>query len=149
MLPEDYEECIRAYQYMADPAPSAAWEKYDLVSHGAAADCIARTAYFLGKDAAHDSPFARSAASYGKRYAGGKHDDITVTVAQVRAAPPAATGVREEAKEHKRLSLDDRIVPYRNAPVYVYQESDWPIPPVDQLPTMDQILEVFSLHSEL
>ena len=48
-----------------------------------AADCIARTAYVLGKDRQFDSPFAQGARQVGKYYRGGKHDDITVVVAQM------------------------------------------------------------------
>lgn len=58
---------------------------FALASFSLAADCIARKAYFLGKDKTFDSPFAQGARESGKRYIGGKHDDITVVVAQVRA----------------------------------------------------------------
>ena len=47
-----------------------------------AADCQARTAYTLGKNPKHNSPFAQGARAIGKRFDGGKHDDISVIVAQ-------------------------------------------------------------------
>lgn len=50
-------------------------------SYGEVADCIARRAYELGKDVNHKSPFSIGAAAVGRRYDGGKHDDITITVA--------------------------------------------------------------------
>ena len=49
----------------------------------AAADCIAIKAYHLGKDATLLSPFAVGAKEAGFEFIGGKHDDITVTVAQI------------------------------------------------------------------
>ena len=49
----------------------------------AAADCIAIKAYHLGKNEAWDSPFALGARANRMQYYGGKHDDITVTVAQI------------------------------------------------------------------
>ena len=54
-----------------------------LQSYGLVADCIARKAYQLGKDKSFFSPFAKGAADSGKKYIGGKHDDITITVAQI------------------------------------------------------------------
>jgi len=52
-----------------------------ITSYGEVADCIARKAYVLGKDSSYNSPFAMGAAASGKRFNGGKHDDITITVA--------------------------------------------------------------------
>ena len=56
------------------------------------ADNIARRAYFLGKDPNYLSPFAKGArkAGWGASYNGGKQDDITVMVAQVKTgtSPP-------------------------------------------------------------
>jgi protein phosphatase PTC7 len=66
---EDFDACLLDYLE----------ESYSL-----AADCIARRAYELGKDESFDSPFAAGARRAGWRnYRGGKHDDITVTVARV------------------------------------------------------------------
>lgn len=49
----------------------------------AAAECIGQQAYVNGKNRNYDSPFAKGAREHGKRYMGGKEDDITVIVAQV------------------------------------------------------------------
>ena len=136
MDPTGYHGCMRAYQWSS---PSATWDEHNLVSHATVADCIACTAYFLGKDAAHDSPFARSARSYGKRYRGGKHDDITVTVAQIRLEAVMA-GVGDHTFPA------DREDPHRSESVFVYTESDSPIPSVDQLPTMIQTLKASSWY---
>ncbi len=86
--PVEYHDCISKYQWSDQllDVPSKAdfdakykgyFDESELVSYSAVADCIARKAYFLGKDPSYFSPFARSAANYGKRYLGGKHDDIT------------------------------------------------------------------------
>ena len=64
------------------------------------ADCIARTAYFLGKDQSFDSPFAQGAREAGwGDCMGGKHDDITVTIAQIRSGskPPVSNDNKEES----------------------------------------------------
>lgn len=59
------------------------------------ADCIARKAYWLGKDRTFDSPFAKSGRESGYyRGTGGKHDDITVVVAQITA-------------DNSKVSIDD------------------------------------------
>lgn len=54
-----------------------------LLSYGAAANCIARKAYINGKKRDYLSPFSVHAKEHNKRYLGGKHDDITITVAQI------------------------------------------------------------------
>ena len=61
-----------------------------------AADCLARKAYFLGKNQGFQSPWMKEFKHYKDTgipvmnpapenfpFIGGKHDDITVTVAQV------------------------------------------------------------------
>ena len=54
------------------------------ISMSAAADCIAIKAYHLGKDKTYESPFKIGAREAGMHYPdGGKHDDVTVTIAQV------------------------------------------------------------------
>jgi serine/threonine protein phosphatase PrpC len=72
MLPRQFHDCFLSLS----SSSSYSW----------IADCIARTAYFLGKDKTFDSPFAQGArdAGWGVNYGGGKHDDITVVVAQVQ-----------------------------------------------------------------
>ena len=67
-----------------------------IVSLSRAADCLARKAYFLGKNMNFQSPWMKefkhyydegipvvNAAPENFNYIGGKHDDITVTLAQV------------------------------------------------------------------
>lgn len=44
------------------------------------ADSIKHRAYELSKDPKHNSPFSKSAKKHGKRFDGGKEDDITVVV---------------------------------------------------------------------
>lgn len=102
MDPDDYHDCIGRYQWGNVPGgrakaafrrarggrrPAAA----EIVSRAAVADCIARTAYLLGKSATHDGPFARKAAEYGRAWSGGKEDDIAVVVAQVEVADADGT----------------------------------------------------------
>jgi serine/threonine protein phosphatase PrpC len=61
-------------------------DKSSIASFSLAADCISRHAYWKGKDKTFDSPFAKGARQAGwGNYRGGKHDDITVVVAQIRA----------------------------------------------------------------
>ena len=45
------------------------------------AECIAHKAYKKGKDQSYCSPFCWNARQSGYRFLGGKHDDITITVA--------------------------------------------------------------------
>ena len=52
-------------------------------SYGDAANCLARLAYRLGKDPNYKSPFQVGAFKNGRQHYGGKHDDITMTVAQI------------------------------------------------------------------
>lgn len=139
--PQEYHDCISRYLWSDSlenlPSKEAFDARYkgyfdeaELVSYSAVADCIARTAYFLGKDQSYFSPFARSAANYGKRYLGGKHDDITVVVAQVELA---VNGEFVVDPQH-----DD---PHRSESIFVYKDSDGPIESIDSLPTMDELLQ--------
>lgn len=140
--PQEYHDCISRYQWSdtlqtlpSKEAFDARYKGYfdeaELVSYSAVADCIARKAYFLGKDQTYFSPFARSAANYGKRYVGGKHDDITVVVAQVERA--AVNGEFVVDPQH-----DD---PHKTESIFLYKDSDGPIQKIDTLPTMDEILQ--------
>ena len=54
-----------------------------LTSYSEVADCIARSAYWLGKDRMFFSPFSKGAKEAGMNRTGGKHDDITITVGQL------------------------------------------------------------------
>lgn len=49
----------------------------------AAAKCIGDMAYKKSKDRKFESPFAKGARMAGKRYEGGKEDDITVIVSHI------------------------------------------------------------------
>eukprot|EP00535_Pseudo-nitzschia_heimii_P004576 CAMPEP_0197178654 /NCGR_PEP_ID=MMETSP1423-20130617/3871_1 /TAXON_ID=476441 /ORGANISM="Pseudo-nitzschia heimii, Strain UNC1101" /LENGTH=445 /DNA_ID=CAMNT_0042628439 /DNA_START=44 /DNA_END=1381 /DNA_ORIENTATION=+ len=136
--PVGFHVCLQRYLYWSSDHPEqqedadeeeeeSGFEDGDVVSLSAAADCIARMAYFLGKDEKHYGPFARSAATYGKRYVGGKHDDITVTVAQVVSMDD----------DSSRLNNDD---PHRSESIFLYEESHGPIQSADDLPTAKEIL---------
>jgi hypothetical protein len=95
-----------------------------ILSYSWIADCIARSAYELGKDKSFDSPFAQGAreAGWGMNFNGGKHDDITVVVAQIRAQP-----------EHIEVLEND---PHFEESIYVYTG---PVPPKDQLQKLSQL----------
>ena len=164
MDPHEYHDCINRYQWRTTTATTTTtsttveqfnvhykgyFDEHELVSYSAVADCIARKAYFFGKDQQHYSPFARSAAKYGKNYMGGKHDDITVTVAQIEIAvvddesgsgqQVFAMGVDVDVDE------DDR---HRNESIFVYKDEDGPIPPMENLPTIDDILNTILLDEK-
>lgn len=94
-----------------------------------AADCIARKAYFLGKDKTFDSPFAQGARQAGwGNYQGGKHDDITVVVAQIR--------------EGKMEPVYD---PYLKESIYLYTGK---VQAVEELPSLEDLM-IPSLSDEL
>jgi hypothetical protein len=91
-----------------------------LQSFGLAADCIARKAYFLGKDKNFDSPFAQGARRAGwTGYRGGKHDDITVVVAQISDTPT-----------FEDLYLDESIFLYTG-----------PVGAVEELPSLASLMK--------
>jgi len=81
LYPQEYHECLQLVQ----PEPEQPVVAVELVSFSWSADCIAKKAYFLGKDANFDSPFAQGGreSGYYPNKTGGKHDDITVVVAQI------------------------------------------------------------------
>ena len=56
---------------------------FELVNAANVANCMAGKAYGLSKDRRYMSPFAKGAEKIGKRYIGGKEDDITVIVTQI------------------------------------------------------------------
>ena len=58
--------------------------KFTMDDPKAAADCLANRAYLLSKDKNYYSPFAKGARESFQRYNGGKEDDITVIVAQIK-----------------------------------------------------------------
>jgi hypothetical protein len=96
------------------------------------ADCIARTAYELGKNKNFDSPFAKAARAVGKRYVGGKADDISVIVAQVfvgSTPPPRSSSTSSSS------STSDEDPHYAES-VYLYTG---PVPPLADLPKKHQL----------
>jgi protein phosphatase PTC7 len=131
MTPEQYNSCIEQFswnKYLTLFNPTATtfdtlypnfFDENELMSYSVVADCIARTAYQLGKNKSHNSPFAQSAKSYGKNYIGGKHDDITVTVAQVERAY-----MNKNTKEYHFLNNLETDDPHFEDLVYVYKDVD-------------------------
>jgi hypothetical protein len=113
LFPEDFHSCISAYLKNDDQDE----ELFLFTSYSLVADCIARTAYELGKDKTFDSPFAKGARQSGMNYRGGKHDDISVIVAQT------FTGAKVETEDD-----DD---PHYSEPVYLYTGT---VPPLSDLP---------------
>jgi len=119
LLPQEFHPCINDY---AD-------DEHELVSLSLVADCIARSAYELGKQRGYLSPFAKEARKAGRaNYTGGKHDDITVVVARVRLDGNPA-----------EQTLDD---PYYQDSIHLYTG---PIPPKADLPKLDD----FAVRVEL
>lgn len=166
--PHQYHDCLEQYTLDENegdgPSSSSGNIRTRLVSYSVVADCIARTAYALGKDKKYDSPFAQGAREVGKRYVGGKHDDITVVVAQLvgTGVDPKSVGdggkdlfsndddssdsdstanVANDmtdpiANEHKvNAMLDD---PYFEESIYIYTG---PVGSKDDLPTLQDLLQ--------
>jgi protein phosphatase PTC7 len=125
LYPEEYHDCIDRYSHKISSS------EFGLVSFSLVADCIARQAYSLGKDKTFDSPFARGARDVGKRYVGGKHDDITVTVARVVQSFDKGTTAPSSAPT---TSVED---PHYTESIYVYTG---PVPSRDDLPTLEDVL---------
>jgi protein phosphatase PTC7 len=137
LYPHEYHDCIDRYSYISSSKTSS--NEVDLVSHSMVADCIARQAYQLGKDKTFDSPFAQGARAVGKRYMGGKHDDITVTVARVvlddvGVASSSASGPSSAPTSTDTLEKED--VHYSES-IFLYTG---PVPSKDDLPTLEQAL---------
>jgi len=115
LYPREFHPCINDYSTDDD----------ELISLSLVADCIARSAYELGKKKDYLSPFAKEARKTKGRYnyIGGKHDDITVVVARVRlSANPAA------------VILDD---PYYEESIFLYTED---VPPRADLPKLNDLV---------
>jgi protein phosphatase PTC7 len=134
VYPKEYHDCIDRYTV-----------EETIVSFALVADCIARQAYALGKDRTYDSPFAQGARKVGKRYLGGKHDDITVTVAQIikkkktssspattTSGPSAAPSSRDDGEEEGN---DDD--PHFTESIFIYTG---PVPSKDELPSVEEVL---------
>jgi len=160
--PPQFHECLTAYSWTSrnNRNPSLEvldqqeytghyYEEHELISYSIVADCIARKAYALGKDTTYDSPFAQSAKAYGKRFRGGKHDDITVTVAQVAKArsstPPTndddADDDDDDTGEKQSTSLRYRKAdPHYPESIKIYTDQDGPIEELPELPTQQTLL---------
>jgi len=69
---------------------NSTWDDLDLNS---AAHSIADLAHEYSLDSDYDSPFAKGARAAGFTYSGGKSDDITVVIGQVRIRPREGTQV--------------------------------------------------------
>ncbi|KAG7370522.1 stage II sporulation protein E SpoIIE [Nitzschia inconspicua] len=139
LYPQDYHDCIDRYSHPvrneSPPSNKQQHGMFEIVSHSLVADCIARQAYFLGKDKSCDSPFAQGARNVGKRYIGGKHDDITVTVAQV-----VVEQQQEEGETAGPSSAPTTVLaedPHYTESIYIYTG---PIPSKEDLPTLEQVL---------
>lgn len=126
VVPEQFHECLTSAAAKTTKSTSSGSKDDDnmlvLDSYSWAADCIARTAYFLGKDETFDSPFAVGARLAGKRWQGGKHDDITVVVAQL---------VPQQQQQQQPVD------PYRPESQYLYTG---PVGTVQDLPNLQDLL---------
>ncbi len=77
MFDKDILHCLKSSQdWMSDLIEDHDTEK--------AAVCLAERASKLSQDPTYDSPFAQHARQHNKNFPGGKVDDITVIVGQVR-----------------------------------------------------------------
>jgi len=106
LYPREFHPCIN--DYTADDGE-------ELISLSLVADCIARTAYELGKNKKYLSPFAREARKTEGRYMsiGGKHDDITVVVARVRLSANPAAELLDDPYYEESIFLYTEDVPLR------------------------------------
>lgn len=59
-------------------------ESLNIIDIKSVADCMSMQAEILGYDPNYNSPFAIEARNHGKKFTGGKADDITVIVAQIK-----------------------------------------------------------------
>lgn len=76
----DIEACLKPNVVVGKKAAEVTEQVFDLVNPEETANCMAKKAYALSKDRSYVSPFADEAMKCGKRYVGGKEDDITVIV---------------------------------------------------------------------
>ena len=84
-----YDKDVQACLEPAVKVSKDSAEEFELEDPESVARCMSRKAYNLSKDQRYMSPFAQGAAKVGKRYGGGKQDDITVIV----------TGITRKAKQ--------------------------------------------------
>ncbi|KAL3923342.1 MAG: hypothetical protein SGILL_001708, partial [Bacillariaceae sp.] len=126
VFPQEYHDCLSRYY---------AIDQQQLVSHSLVADCIARQAYVLGKDKKFDSPFAQGAREIGKRYLGGKHDDITVTVAHIEVHADGSSSKGPSSAPTIEAEDED---PHYSESIFLYTG---PVPSKDDLPTMEEVLK--------
>lgn len=71
-------------EHLMNQKGCASWDDFDLNS---AATSLADLTYQYSLDEDYDSPFAKGARAAGFSYKGGKSDDITVVIGQVRFRP--------------------------------------------------------------
>jgi len=71
-------------EHLMNQKGSASWDDLDLNS---AATSLAELTYQYSLDDCYDSPFAKGARAAGFSYMGGKSDDITVVIGQIRIRP--------------------------------------------------------------
>ena len=164
LRPQQYHTCFERYdmdlhldsESESDSTTSTTSKGVRLVSYSVVADCIARCAYELGKNKTFDSPFAQGARSVGKQYAGGKHDDITVVVAQIvatavhdddgedtddsKSTATAATTLTSmptdpSSDRYKMETMVDD--PYRPESIFLYTDQ---VGSKDDLPTLGQLI---------
>lgn len=79
LFDKDIEACLNP---SVRPVKGSA-DNFKLLEPEATAKCIGNKAYSLSKDRMYKSPFSQGALAVGKRYMGGKEDDITVIVSQI------------------------------------------------------------------
>jgi hypothetical protein len=137
MDPVEFHTCLDAYLKDDDDDDEAGDDDSDdnlllFSSLSVVADCIARTAYELGKNKNFDSPFAKAARAVGKRYIGGKADDISVIVAQVLVGSPPPRSRSSSSSSSSSRSDED---PHYAESVYLYTG---PVPPLADLPHKHQ-----------
>ena len=60
------------------------FKTFDLKDLQRTADCLSFSAEVKGYDPNYDSPFSKEARAHGRKHKGGKPDDITVIVSQVK-----------------------------------------------------------------
>jgi len=130
LYPREFHPCIEEY---ADTDNTDVDDGYELVSLSLVADCIARTAYELGKRKDYLSPFAKEARKTKGRYhyIGGKHDDITVVVARVRLLGGSG---KNNPVVAPIVAKDD---PYYEESIFIYTED---VPPRADLPKLDDLV---------
>eukprot|EP00529_Nitzschia_sp_RCC80_P011211 CAMPEP_0113469622 /NCGR_PEP_ID=MMETSP0014_2-20120614/15997_1 /TAXON_ID=2857 /ORGANISM="Nitzschia sp." /LENGTH=628 /DNA_ID=CAMNT_0000362111 /DNA_START=12 /DNA_END=1898 /DNA_ORIENTATION=+ /assembly_acc=CAM_ASM_000159 len=105
LFPQQFHSCFERYEHLDEDEDGDEDNRRFLVSYSVVADCIALTAYHKGKDNHFDSPFAQGARAVNKNYMGGKHDDITVVVAQV-VSVGVSSMIAAEGSDSEEVHVD-------------------------------------------